>query len=177
MRRCCLPVGTALLAPTPRSCLRLGRCFSLYCLARSGLVYLLAQRAMSEMVCLCYASQGFDHLVKVFNFFEVAGSNMLAATNLTMCVNLAFIIKVMGPKIVDVFPLLLCPEVPKHVLRVDADLTITFQSSPPGSRLLVILSTVWSCIPALSALHATLTLQVQSPRQSSSFCYNAQLGL
>ncbi|CAM9460930.1 unnamed protein product, partial [Scytosiphon promiscuus] len=48
---------------------------------------------MSEMVCLCYATLGFDHLMKAFNFFEVAGSNMLAATNLTMCINLALIIK------------------------------------------------------------------------------------
>lgn len=62
--------------------------------AHSGLVYLLAQRWMSEMVSLCYASTRYLYVVKFLQFLELAGSNMLALTNVAMAFNLALIIKV-----------------------------------------------------------------------------------
>ncbi|CAB1108949.1 unnamed protein product [Ectocarpus sp. CCAP 1310/34] len=46
----------------------------------------------ATMISVCWAGDGLTALIKTFEFFELAASNMLAITNLAICINLAQII-------------------------------------------------------------------------------------
>ncbi|CAM9367049.1 unnamed protein product, partial [Hapterophycus canaliculatus] len=58
----------------------------------SGLLHMLAFMAETTMISVCWAGDNLIGLIKVFKFLELASSNMLAVTNLAICVNLALII-------------------------------------------------------------------------------------
>lgn len=60
----------------------------------SGLVHLLASHIMAEMLLNCWFDPGLVNFVKFIKFMELAGGNMLAATNVAICVNLALIVHV-----------------------------------------------------------------------------------
>ena len=44
------------------------------------------------MVSLCWVQSNLTGLIKTIKYIELAASNMLAITNLTICVNLALIV-------------------------------------------------------------------------------------
>lgn len=60
----------------------------------SGLAHLLAGKIMEQMVLLCYIDARFLNAFKFLKFLELAGGNLLAVTNLAICINLAQIVRV-----------------------------------------------------------------------------------
>lgn len=46
------------------------------------------------MILICWTGSNLEGLVKTFKFLELASSNMLAITNLAVCINLALIVSV-----------------------------------------------------------------------------------
>lgn len=60
----------------------------------SGLVHLLAGIVASQMVLNCWVGKDLVPLIKALKFVELAGSNLVAVTNLAICANLAFIMHV-----------------------------------------------------------------------------------
>lgn len=65
----------------------------LFCF-HSGLVHQIAELVMAEMVLLCWSKWELLVLIKALKFMEVVGANMLAVTNVAICVNLALIVSV-----------------------------------------------------------------------------------
>ena len=49
---------------------------------------------MAEMVLLCWSKSELLILIKALKFMEIVGANMLAVTNVAICVNLALIVSV-----------------------------------------------------------------------------------
>ena len=49
---------------------------------------------LNLMVSACWTGTEVENVVKTFKFLELTGSNMLAVTNLAICVNLALIVSV-----------------------------------------------------------------------------------
>ena len=60
----------------------------------SGLVLELGVLVENMMVTLCWVQSNVEGLVKTLKFMEVAAGNMLAITNLAICINLALIVLV-----------------------------------------------------------------------------------
>lgn len=60
----------------------------------SGLLHQLAQMALAQLVSLCWAKSGMLRFIQAMKFLELVGGNMLAITNLAICVNLALIVSV-----------------------------------------------------------------------------------
>lgn len=58
----------------------------------SGLVHQISELIMAEMVLLCWSKTELLILIKSLKFLEVVGGNMLAVTNVAICVNLALIV-------------------------------------------------------------------------------------
>ena len=54
----------------------------------------MAGLALAQMIFYCWVEKELLTLIKVFKFFELAGSNLAAVTNLAIGVNLAFIVHV-----------------------------------------------------------------------------------
>lgn len=63
----------------------------------SGFVYQFIRIVLAAMVAGCWASSKSEPLIKFFIFVELSASNMLAVTNLAICVNLALVVKVKFP--------------------------------------------------------------------------------
>lgn len=64
------------------------------CNNNSGLVHLLSGIVMAEMVLDCWVGEELVTFIKVIKFLELAGSNLVAVTNLAICANLALIVHV-----------------------------------------------------------------------------------
>lgn len=79
-----------LLHPYPQILLQ-SSCSSV---AYSGLLHQLAQMVLAEMVSLCWAKSNVLRLIQAMKFVELVGGNLLAITNLAICVNLALIVSV-----------------------------------------------------------------------------------
>lgn len=62
----------------------------------SGLIHELADLIMNTMVSVCWSRSEAFFTIKTFKFLELASTNMLAVTNLAICVNLALIVSVSG---------------------------------------------------------------------------------
>lgn len=60
----------------------------------SGLLHQLAQMVLAEMVLLCWAKSTVLRVIQALKFVELAGGNLLAITNVAICVNLALIVSV-----------------------------------------------------------------------------------
>ena len=60
----------------------------------SGLVHLLSGIVMAEMVLDCWVGAELVTFIKALKFLELAGSNLVAVTNLAICANLALIVHV-----------------------------------------------------------------------------------
>ena len=60
----------------------------------SGLVLELGFLVENMMVTLCWAQKNVEGLIRAIKFVELAASNMLAITNLAICINLAAIVLV-----------------------------------------------------------------------------------
>lgn len=60
----------------------------------SGLVHLLAGMVVEQMVLLCFLEARYLNFLKFVKFLELLGGNMLATTNLAICINLALIVRV-----------------------------------------------------------------------------------
>lgn len=60
----------------------------------SGLLHQLAQAALAQMVLLCWADSSMLVVIRIAKFVELTASNMLAVTNVAICVNLALIVSV-----------------------------------------------------------------------------------
>ncbi|CAM9229449.1 unnamed protein product [Scytosiphon promiscuus] len=58
----------------------------------SGLILALCLVLEDMMVTVCWTTNGFKNTIRFLKFLEVAASNMMAITNLAICVNLALII-------------------------------------------------------------------------------------
>eukprot|EP00752_Nemacystus_decipiens_P005629 g5094.t1 len=58
----------------------------------SGLVMSLAVVIDDMMIDVCWTSKNMEGFIKTIKFIEFSGSNMLAITNLAICVNLALIV-------------------------------------------------------------------------------------
>ncbi|CAM9325465.1 unnamed protein product [Pylaiella littoralis] len=58
----------------------------------SGLVHQLAEMVLAELVSLCWAKSSVLRLIQAMKFVELVGGNMVAITNLAICVNLALIV-------------------------------------------------------------------------------------
>lgn len=54
----------------------------------------ISELIMAEMVLLCWSKTELLILIKSLKFLEVVGGNMLAVTNVAICVNLALIVSV-----------------------------------------------------------------------------------
>lgn len=54
----------------------------------------LAEVVLSVWVLLCWAKNEDHNFLRAMKFFELLGANMLAVTNLAICVNLALIVSV-----------------------------------------------------------------------------------
>lgn len=57
-------------------------------------MHLLAGVAMAQMMLNCWISDDLLSLIKALKFLELAGSNLVAVTNLVICVNLGLIVHV-----------------------------------------------------------------------------------
>ena len=68
--------------------------FSLTFCVHSGLVHQITELIMAEMVLLCWSKSELLILIKALKFMEIVGANMLAVTNVAICVNLALIVSV-----------------------------------------------------------------------------------
>lgn len=55
---------------------------------------MLAYMAEETMISVCWAGESLEGFIKTLKFIELASSNMLAVTNLGICVNLALVIMV-----------------------------------------------------------------------------------
>lgn len=65
------------------------------CVTRfSGLVLLLAEGALAEMVLLCWGKSELSFVIKAIKLVGMMGGNMFAVTNVAICANLAFIVHV-----------------------------------------------------------------------------------
>lgn len=60
----------------------------------SGIVVNLGLAIDSMMVSVCWANSNAEGFIKAVKFVELSASNMLAITNLGICVNLALIVMV-----------------------------------------------------------------------------------
>lgn len=60
----------------------------------SGLVLGLGYVVEDMMVTVCWTSSNLEGFIKFLKYVELAASNMLAITNLAICVNLALIVSV-----------------------------------------------------------------------------------
>lgn len=60
-------------------------------------MHLLANLALERMVLLCWLDGSMEIIVRLLTFVELVGVNMLAATNVAICVNLALIVRVSSP--------------------------------------------------------------------------------
>ncbi|CAN0049687.1 unnamed protein product [Ectocarpus sp. 13 AM-2016] len=58
----------------------------------SGLLHQLIFMTEATMISVCWAGDSLTALIKTLKFFELASSNMLAITNLAICINLALIV-------------------------------------------------------------------------------------
>eukprot|EP00903_Cladosiphon_okamuranus_P012700 g11874.t1 len=58
----------------------------------SGLVLGLGYLAEDMMITVCWTSSNLEAFIKTLKYIELAASNMLAITNLAICVNLALIV-------------------------------------------------------------------------------------
>lgn len=72
---------------------------SLVCLVcpsptHSGLFHQLAQMVLAELVFLCWTKSSALRVIQALKFVELVGGNMLAITNVAICVNLALIVSV-----------------------------------------------------------------------------------
>lgn len=63
-------------------------------ITHSGLVHQLAQMMLAELVSLCWAKSSVLRFIQAMKFLELVGGNMLAITNLAICINLALIVSV-----------------------------------------------------------------------------------
>lgn len=63
-------------------------------LVDSGLVHMLASLALASLVLNCWFESSLEWLLKIFKFAELVGANMLAVTNIAICLNLALIVHV-----------------------------------------------------------------------------------
>lgn len=64
----------------------------------------MAELILAEMVLLCWGKSELLILIKALKFIELVGGNMLAVTNVAICINLALIVSVSadpGSKQVD----------------------------------------------------------------------------
>ncbi|CAM9299194.1 unnamed protein product, partial [Hapterophycus canaliculatus] len=61
-------------------------------LGYSGMIHQLAAMAEMTMILICWTEDNLEALIKTFKFLELASSNMLAMTNLAVCINLALIV-------------------------------------------------------------------------------------
>ena len=57
-------------------------------------MHLLAKTVQGEMMRFCWIRFNLIGIIKSIKFIEVVASNMLAVTNLAICINLALIIYV-----------------------------------------------------------------------------------
>eukprot|EP00904_Undaria_pinnatifida_P005765 jgi/Undpi1/2318/HiC_scaffold_13.g05701.m1 len=57
-----------------------------------GLVHLLSGLVMAQMVLNCWVGEELLSVIKALKFLELAGSNLVAVTNLAICTNLAVIV-------------------------------------------------------------------------------------
>lgn len=57
-------------------------------------MHLLASLVLAQLVVDCFVGAGVLNLVRTMKFAELAGANMLALTNVAICVNLALIVHV-----------------------------------------------------------------------------------
>ena len=60
----------------------------------SGLSHQLAQMVLAEIVSLCWTTSNVLRVVQALKFVELVGGNLLAITNVAICVNLALIVSV-----------------------------------------------------------------------------------
>lgn len=60
----------------------------------SGLINQLAEVILSYMILNCWTKSGALDFIKTLKFLELVGENMLAVTNLVICINLALIVAV-----------------------------------------------------------------------------------
>lgn len=85
----------------PQATLRLrlanGRSIHDYVTCVSGLVLLLAEGALAEIVLLCWGKFELVIVIKTIKIIGMMGGNMLAVTNVAICANLAFIVHVSNP--------------------------------------------------------------------------------
>eukprot|EP00752_Nemacystus_decipiens_P002513 g2360.t1 len=58
----------------------------------AGLLHQLAQMVLAEIVALCWTTTGVLRVVQALKFVELVGGNLLAITNVAICVNLALIV-------------------------------------------------------------------------------------
>ena len=63
----------------------------------SGLLHQLAQLVLAQMVFLCWTTSSDLKFVKAMKFVELVSGNMLAVTNVAICVNLALVVSVSDP--------------------------------------------------------------------------------
>lgn len=71
--------------------------FVCVCVFYSGFVYQFIRIVLAAMVAGCWASSKSEPIIKFFIFVELSASNMLAVTNLAICINLALVVKVKFP--------------------------------------------------------------------------------
>lgn len=64
------------------------------CSTRSGLVHQLSEMVLAEMVLLCWARSSALRYIQALKFLELMGGNLLAITNVAICVNLALVVSV-----------------------------------------------------------------------------------
>ncbi|CAB1104991.1 unnamed protein product [Ectocarpus sp. CCAP 1310/34] len=57
-----------------------------------GLLYQLLILMQATMISVCWAGANLIKLIKTFKFLELASVNMLATTNLAICINLALVV-------------------------------------------------------------------------------------
>ncbi|CAM9379811.1 unnamed protein product [Ectocarpus fasciculatus] len=58
----------------------------------SGLLYELMIMAQATMISVCWVGTHLEGFIKALKFLEQASSNMLAVTNLAVCINLALVV-------------------------------------------------------------------------------------
>lgn len=63
-------------------------------LRTSGLLYQLLILMQATMISVCWTGANLIKLIKTFKFLELASVNMLAMTNLAICMNLALVVMV-----------------------------------------------------------------------------------
>lgn len=66
----------------------------MFTLFPSGLASQLSEAVMTSMVFLCWSKFEAEFLIRTLKFVQLVGSNMVAVSNLAICVNFALVVAV-----------------------------------------------------------------------------------